>query len=135
MKNVEPFDYQLPDGNILTIKDQRIKCTETFFHDENIGKEIVFEIENFGNKFRIDFYRSILIFGKNSMIKGFPERLEKEIKIFAPENMEEEIKVKACPEREFGVWHGGSILSSFSAMDSKWFTKTKYEEMKMGQKF
>ena len=72
MENVEPFDYQLPDGNILTIKDQRIKCTETFFHDENIGKEIVSEIENCGNKFKKDLYNAILIAGKNSMIKGFP---------------------------------------------------------------
>ena len=56
LENVEPFDYQLPDGNVLPIIDQRIKCTEAFFYDVNIGKEIVFEIENCGKKFRKDFY-------------------------------------------------------------------------------
>ena len=63
------------------------------------------------------------------MIKGFPKRLTKEINKFVPEDMKEEVKVIACSERELSAWIGGSILSSLSNMDSRWFTKTKYEEM------
>ena len=63
------------------------------------------------------------------MMKGFPERLTKEIKKFAPEDMKEEVKVIATPERELSVWIGGSMLNQFLFMESKWVTKTKYEEM------
>ena len=76
-----------------------------------------------------DFYNYICIHGKNSMMKGFPERLTKEIKKFAPEDMKEEVKVIATPERELSVWIGGSMLNQFLFMESKWVTKTKYEEM------
>jgi actin beta/gamma 1 len=42
--------------------------------------------------------------------------------------MKEEIKVIASPERNFGVWIEGSILSSISTFESMWISKTEYEE-------
>ena len=57
------------------------------------------------------------------MMKGFPERLTKEIKKFVPEDMKEEVKVIATPpERELSVWIGGSMLNQFLFMESKWVT-------------
>ena len=135
LNSIKSFDYELPDGNHLIIKDQRIKCYEVFFKSsiinnekyDNIGKKIVFEIEKCGDKFKRDFYNCIILCGNNSMIEGFPKRLEKEIKYFAPEDMKELVRVIAIPERKFGIWIGGSIISSATSFESKLFTRTEYE--------
>ena len=39
IKNVEEFNYELPDGNKIIIKEQRIKCPEALFNPEIISKE------------------------------------------------------------------------------------------------
>ena len=135
LNSIKSFDYELPDGNHLIIKDQRIKCYEVFFKSsiinnekyDNIGKKIVFEIEKCGDKFKRDFYNRIILCGNKSMIEGFPKRLEKEIKYFAPEDMKELVRVIAIPERKFGIWIGGSVLSSLISFESKLFTRTEYE--------
>ena len=62
------------------------------------------------------------------MFNGLPERLRKEMKGIVPEFLKEEVKVIASPDRKFAVWIGGSILSSISTFESKWITKTEYEE-------
>lgn len=40
--------------------------------------------------------------------------------------MKEEVKIIASPEREFGAWIGGSILSSIKTFDSVWITRFEY---------
>ena len=39
IKSVEPYEYKLPDGESIIIKDQRIKCPEALFKPELIQKE------------------------------------------------------------------------------------------------
>ena len=75
-----------------------------------------------------DLYNCIILSGGTTMFNGLPERLTKDMKALAPYSMEQEIKVIASPERKFAVWIGGSILSSISTFESKWITKTEYEE-------
>lgn len=38
------------------------------------------------------------------------------------------IKVVAAPERQYSVWIGGSILSSFSTFQQMWVSKAEYDE-------
>ena len=35
---VEPYDFELPDGNHIILKDQRIRCPEALFSPELIWK-------------------------------------------------------------------------------------------------
>ena len=39
IKSVEPYEYELPDGNPIIIKEQRIKCPEALFKPELVEKE------------------------------------------------------------------------------------------------
>ena len=129
IKSVEPFDYELPDGTHLIIKDQRIRCPEILFHSENnIAQKCTDIIQKCYIDFRKDYYNCIILSGGNSMFNGLAERLTREIKNLAPLSMEEEIKVIAFPYRKFSTWIGGSILSTISTFESMWVTKTEYEE-------
>ena len=135
LKSVEPFDYELPDGTHVVVKDQRIRCPEALFKPSMVGKEgngigqtCYDSIQKCDIDVRKDLYNCVVLSGGTSMYNGLPERLTKEIKALAPESMKEEVKVIASPERKFAVWIGGSILSSISTFESMWITKTEYEE-------
>ena len=135
LKSVEPFDYELPDGTHVIVKDQRIRCPEALFKPSLVGKEgngigqtCYDSIQKCDIDVRKDLYNCVVLSGGSSMYNGLPERLSKEIKALAPESMKEEVKVVASPERKFAVWIGGSILSSISTFESMWITKTEYEE-------
>ena len=135
LRSVEKFDYELPDGSLINIKDERIKCPEALFkpslvgNDGNdIGKICYDSIQKCDIDLRRDLYYSIILSGGNSMYNGLPERLTKEIKALVPESIKDEIKVIASPERKFSVWIGGTILSNISTFESMWITKTEYEE-------
>ena len=137
IKSVEKFDYELPDGTHIFLKENRIKCPEILFKPNilgnelgicNIGQACYNSIQKFDNDIRKDFYNNILLSGGTSMFKGLKERLEKEIKDLVPQSMKEEIKVIASDERKFRAWIGGSILSSISTFESHWIPKKEYEE-------
>ena len=152
IKNVEPYDYELPDGHHCIIKNERIKCTEALFNpsffsndddklniksdkesnilekDKGLGYACFDSIKKCEIDVRKDLYNCIVLCGGNSMFNGLPERLTKEIKMLAPESMKEEVKVISSPERKFAAWIGGSILSTISTFKTMWITKAEYEE-------
>ena len=41
LKNVEPFDYEMPDGKHLIIRVPRLSCPEILFRPEIIGKNMM----------------------------------------------------------------------------------------------
>ena len=131
----EPFEYELPDGNQIIIKNQRFRCPEALFKPSMVNQDeygihqgIYDSIQKCDVDVRRDLYNTIVLSGGNTMYPGLPERLAKEIKYLAPESMKEEVKVIASPERKFIAWIGGSMLSMISSMESMWITKTEYEE-------
>ena len=135
LKSVEPFDYEMPDGEILTIKDERIRCPECLFKSSLIGKED-FNIVNICNDLIKKYnkneqkilYNGIVLSGGNSMFKELTERLTREIKCSAPDSMMEEVHVIASPERKYSAAIGGMVLSSIETFKDKWVTKAEYEE-------
>ena len=134
LKNIREFNYELPDGNKIALKEERIKCPEILFKPNIIGKEgdgigktCYDSVQKCNPDIRKDLYNNIVLSGGTSMFKGLQERFSKEIKNFITDSMKEEVNVNASDERKFAVWTGGSILSkSFS--DSIWITKEEYEE-------
>ena len=88
LKWVEPYDYELPDGTHIIIKDQRIRCPEALFKPELIGKDGVgiaeacnYSIQKCDIDIKKDLYNCIVLSGGNSMFDGLPERLTKEINL------------------------------------------------------
>ena len=129
LKSVEPFDYELPDGTHLIIKDQRIRCPEMlFFSENNIAQKCFDSIQKCDPDVRKDLFNVIILSGGSSMFYELPERLTREIKYRASKSMKEEVKVIASPERKYSTWIGGSILSTISTFESMWITKDEYEE-------
>jgi len=125
--------YELPDGNVITIGNERFRCPEVLFQPNVIGMEsagvhrLTFDsIMKCDVDIRRDLYKNIVMSGGTTMFKGIPERLEKEIKALAPQGMD--IKVIAPPERKYSVWIGGSILASLSTFEEMWVTKEEYDE-------
>ena len=124
-KYFEPFEYELPDGNHIIIKNQRVKCPEALFkpylvqREENgIHQGLYDSIQKCDIDIRKDLYNAIVLSNGNTMYQGLLERLTKEIKALAPELLKEEVRVIADPERKFIAWIGGSIFSSISSNES-----------------
>jgi actin-related protein len=125
--------YELPDGNVIVIGNERFRCPEVLFQPSFIGKEAsgihdcTFQtIMKCDVDIRKDLYANIVLSGGTTMYPGVGERMTKELTALAPSTMK--IKVVAPPERKYSVWIGGSILSSLSTFQSMWISKAEYDE-------
>jgi len=126
-------NYELPDGQVITIGAERFRCPEVLFKPNFIGLEqegihkLTFQsIMKCDVDIRKDLYNNIVMSGGTTMFNGIAERIQKEIKALAPDSMT--IKIIAPPERKYSVWIGGSILSSLSTFEEMWITKAEYDE-------
>jgi len=126
-------DYELPDGNVITVDVARFKCPEALFQPSMVGKEAEGIHQTTFNTImacdvdiRKDLYANIVCSGGTTMFEGIAERLTKEVTALAPPTMS--IKVIAPPERKYSVWIGGSILSALGTFQSMWITKAEYED-------
>eukprot|EP00361_Fabrea_salina_P007657 CAMPEP_0202435384 /NCGR_PEP_ID=MMETSP1345-20130828/19337_1 /ASSEMBLY_ACC=CAM_ASM_000843 /TAXON_ID=342563 /ORGANISM="Fabrea Fabrea salina" /LENGTH=377 /DNA_ID=CAMNT_0049048375 /DNA_START=57 /DNA_END=1190 /DNA_ORIENTATION=+ len=125
--------YELPDGNVIVIGNERFRCPEVLFQPSFIGKEAsgihdcTFQtIMKCDVDIRKDLYGNIVLSGGTTMFPGIGERMTKELTALAPSTMK--IKVVAPPERKYSVWIGGSILSSLSTFQQMWISKAEYDE-------
>jgi len=125
--------YELPDGQVITIGNERFRCPEVLFQPSFIGLEqagihtLTYEsIMKCDVDIRKELYGNIVLSGGTTMFTGVAERLSKEMTALAPPTIK--VKVVAPPERKYSVWIGGSILSSLSTFQQMWITKDEYNE-------
>uniref|UniRef100_A0A8C2R0F4 Actin alpha 2, smooth muscle n=1 Tax=Capra hircus TaxID=9925 RepID=A0A8C2R0F4_CAPHI len=102
--------YELPDGQVITIGNERFRCPETLFQPSFIGRQHA----------RGEHPPLLPPAGLS------PQRPSKEITALAPSTMK--IKIIAPPERKYSVWIGGSILASLSTFQQMWISKQEYDE-------
>ncbi|ETO10880.1 actin [Reticulomyxa filosa] len=133
MKTIKDSSYELPDGNVLTIGNEKLECSEAMFQPDLIGKEqaglhqiIADCIQNCDVNLRKDMYSNIVIGGGNSMLSGFAQRLAKELALIAPNDLP--VKISAKENRKHSAFIGGSILSSLTPFQEMWFSKEQYDE-------
>ena len=126
--------YVMPDGEVVNIGSERFRCTQLMFNPrldyfeyDGIHRVIYDAIMNCKVDLRKDLFANIVLSGGNSMVKGFPERLEKEIVRLAPKGMK--VRIFAFPEHENAVWIGGSILASLSDFPKIVVTRSEYKEV------
>merc|ERR1712168_88837 len=125
--------YELPDGQVITIGNERFRCPETLFQPAFLGMETSGIHESAYNAImrcdidiRKDLYANTVLSGGTTMFPGIADRMQKEISSLAPSTIK--IKIVAPPERKYSCWIGGSILASLSTFSSMWITKAEYEE-------
>jgi len=128
-------DYELPGGQVITVRNERFRCPEALFQPSMIGLEAVGinQTSTYNSIMKCDvdirkkdLYANIVLSGGTTMFEGIGERMDKEITALAPPTMK--VKVVAPPERKYSVWIGGSILASLSTFQSMWIAKEEYDE-------
>jgi len=126
-------NYELPDGQVITIGAERFRCPEVLFQPDFIGKEqggihkLTYDsIMKCDVDIRRDLYTNTVLSGGTTMFEAIDKRLTKEISALAPAAVK--VKIVAPPERKYSVWIGGSILSSLSTFQEMWITKDEYDE-------
>lgn len=145
--------YELPDGQVITIGNERFRAPEALFQPSVIGLESGgVHITTFNSimkcdvDVRKDLYGNIVMVrliayvkvsdcfpllirlksGGTTMYPGIADRMQKEITALAPSSMK--VKIIAPPERKYSVWIGGSILASLSTFQQMWISKQEYDE-------
>lgn len=120
--------YELPDGQVITIGNERFRAPEALFQPGLIGLEAAGIHETTYNSImkcdldiRKDLYGNIVMSGGTTMYAGISDRMQKEITALAPSSMK--VKIVAPPERKYSVWIGGSILASLSTFQQMWISK------------
>jgi len=125
--------YELPDGQNITIGNERFRCPEALFQPGFLGREhagihstTYNSIMKCDIDIRKDLYANIVMSGGSTMYPGIADRMNKEMVAVAPPTMK--VKVIAPPERKYSVWIGGSILASLSTFQNMWISKQEYDE-------
>ena len=132
--NEEQRSYELPDdkGISQVSHQKRFRSTEILFNPRLIGSEvsglanICFQaIEKCDNDLKINLYNNIVLSGGTTLLPGFHERFDQEIRREAREGPKEirdkawvpvktDINVYADLHRKYAAWIGGSMIASFS---------------------
>lgn len=125
--------YTLPDGQVMTLGNERFRCPEFLFKPALDGREhdgihqLTYKsIMRCDMDVRKDLYENVILSGGSTMYDKLPERLEKELIEQAPKSMK--INITAMPERKYSVWIGGSVISALSTFQSMWIKKEEYDE-------
>jgi len=125
--------YELPDGQVITVGNERFRAPEALFQPAFVGMESVGIHETTYNSImkcdvdiRKDLYSNTVLSGGTTMYPGIADRMQKELSAQAPPTMK--IRIVAPPERKYSVWIGGSILASLSTFQQMWISQQEYNE-------
>ena len=132
--------YKLPDGQSITISNQRFRCPEVFFETSLLSpkaERLHFMLHRCINQttregcerseIMKNLYGNIVLAGGSSLFPGLENRLAKEMTKLAPPTMK--VKVVAHPDRKYVAWIGGSILACTPDFHSMCITKEEFEDI------
>ncbi|CAG7835610.1 unnamed protein product [Allacma fusca] len=127
--------YELPDGEIISIGNERFRCPEAIFRPYLVGKDssgihhTIYESINRTDDFSIRkaLYANIILSGGTTMLPGMVERLKKEMTALVS-STSVPVKVIAPPERKHTVWTGGSMTAAMPNFSQLCVSKKEYEE-------
>ena len=78
---------------------------------------------------KINLYNNIVLAGGSTLMPGFRERFDREIKKLAEMSAKTDINVHADLHRKNAAWIGGSMLSSFSTFKDMAVTYEGYMDI------
>jgi centractin len=125
--------YQLPDGQAVTLSSERYESTNVIFDPTLFGSEemsvadvLVNSIVKSDIDLRAKFYSQIVVSGGTTLTPGFGDRLLYEVRSRIPSQTR--IRISAPPDRIHSSYVGGSILASLATFKSMWVSRADYEE-------
>lgn len=139
-------EYELPDGNVITIGSEQFRAPEILFQPQVFACTKNKKFENISDigldtavynaiqqaaseedsvDLQKELYQNIALSGGTCMLKGMVDRLNKDVSKQAPMNAK--VKIVALPDTCCNVWIGGTIFASLSSFD-KWCSQAEYEE-------
>lgn len=128
-------DYNLPDGQTITVGPEQFRAPEILFQPSQIGLEyrgvhqcLADSIMKTDLDLRRTLFQQIVLAGGSTMFSGFPERMVLELKKLAP-HKETKIRVSAPPERKHLTWIGGSILASLGTFKEMWIRRDEWDDV------
>ena len=123
--------YELPDGQVITVGNERFRAVEPFFQPSFLSRESGGIVELICNSIlacdpsmHYEMFKNIILSGGGSLFTGLADRLEKNLSELLPSSLKP--KIIAPPERKYSEWIGASICSSFQYTDG--VTKGDYEQ-------
>lgn len=123
--------YEFPTGYHQDFGPERFKLAESLFDHTMLGAGQLAStsVGMCDADVRLSLYGSVVITGGNTLLQGFPERLNRDLSHRAPSNTRlKMISANGSVERRFGAWIGGSILASIGTFQQMWISSQEYEE-------
>lgn len=124
--------FELPDGQVVTIGNEKLKCPEILFQPSLIGlkhpgiHELIYRVlMSYDIDCRRDLACNIMVSGGTTLFRRMKERLEKEMKSLLPHM---KFKIICPPDRKYSTWIGGSVIASLSTFQESWIQKKDYDE-------
>ena len=125
--------FELPNGNVITIGNERFRCPEVLFQPSLAGIQangiaaMTFQsIMKCDFHIRRDLYGSIVLAGGSTMFTGISDRMMREIMFIAPSNTR--VRIVVPYDRKYSAWIGGSLLTSFPTFEPLWISREEYNE-------
>lgn len=125
--------YQLPDGQAISLASERYTAPSVLFDPSLFGSEepgaadlLVDSIKKSDIDLRTKLFSQIVLAGGTTLTPGFGERLLYEVKSRSPSHTR--IRISAPPERLYSCYVGGSILASLATFKDMWVSRAEYEE-------
>lgn len=113
---------------------KRFKSTEIIFNprlcgsqEEGLAKIAYNAIEKCDADLKINLYNNIVLAGGSTLLPGFHERFDYEIKNLAMHSAKTDINVCADLHRKYAAWIGGSMIASFSTFSDMTIKREEYE--------
>lgn len=132
-KDTSKAQYQLPDGQVVHLSNERHRSSEVLFQPSLIGSEerpihdvLLTSILQSDMDLRSTLFSNIVLSGGSTLLPGLGDRLLYEVRSRAPERTR--IRISAPPERKESAWVGGSILASLATFKNMWVGRSEYEE-------
>eukprot|EP01059_Diplonema_ambulator_P024241 TRINITY_DN4011_c0_g1_i1.p1 TRINITY_DN4011_c0_g1~~TRINITY_DN4011_c0_g1_i1.p1 ORF type:complete len:386 (+),score=107.71 TRINITY_DN4011_c0_g1_i1:33-1190(+) len=129
------YSHTLPDGQTVTLTDERFKASEALFDPMRVDSEtpslpclVWSTIQASSIDSRAAMMANIILSGGNTLFPGLDKRLQEEVSTLKGPGGAAIVKVSADPARAESVFSGAAVLASLPSFNSEWLTSETYDE-------